>query len=1415
MKTDTKYNHVPRWFEYISQLGASLLVDATGKLFRDYDYIRRLQSQPKQHENNHKATAAKRPNQLDYESEDDEVVAPEVRAKRYRQEAETRRRENNETRGILTQAQPLLTLEYLVSRLSIFDVTNPHDSVYALLGISKDTTPTAANKKLHVTDHTQAVLEMFTAKKQYKVDYEASYIDICKEFIEFCVSQNVHRDPSRALDVICRPFAVDVDQELLPSWIPRLSKASYGMDRGPGIDGLRMGRKNADSLVGLPNLTHRNYNAAETKRLDKKVFRFRKRVTPPKPTEQGNGKTGEAETSNQTISTQSTSASAVRQDKSQNGDIEAPPTTNGQTNGESHVPSQPSSPTTARASSESNKGKNGPQSIFSSTKDAQTVQTTNAKPTSTVLNSPLPSPQPTLDHFSLFVRGFVLDTIAELQPSSQSGSIPTAWAHFAGWEEMEDTPPEHFWRTLVADRGSDGKNPPVYYSRACQESFRKGNTTSGVVDTTGLIEHERNSVVAQFCRRVQAAIWNRALVKTKAGRLGLVAANVKAGDLVCILYGCSVPVILRPHGPKKIHEVENEMRWELKYLADYIGQSYKNHLARQKLFQEKRAEDKKIYEEWALKKRKQWKNDTAWTEQWKLVRAGLMRIHEFRAWVIKRESVYLKEAGEPDAAKLAIDSMRNYVHLLLPRIYEIATWAADSGESDENIMDQLRSANNDATCRESFRLTEDQKTLWDRFSQDDEWASWWKETNEAYRDDEGFVMWARVHKKPIGYPNELGEALREWRKKPAQVWTTEWAAVNSWFLSIDSFRAWLRERGKFYGPEEVLENKQKWETDDEWHRNWDKSRPEVESFNAWMTKKGLENPDLQESTAKEQRQRFEEWRKSWLSTHPEAAGPEMWEAEKNQWKNIGRELEQRRNEEDDKRKEKARKRDKEPFLERWRKGWRPEVVNWKEFETALLYGRHWLKLVKKRRQDHVKEQKKLWSETTARETRQLERANFQTRKKSAREMFLERREEQEELEISYPDLPTKTIPCNGGGTANGTGSSNGTSNGQTYAEPAATPAPPSDQDSSTDASDDKTGPGAARFGVSNGMPNEQAEAGVTATSSQPGEQGSSTDASAYNHGETGSEPKRRAVGATNPFHYGGGVPSQTFNPTVQDPSQVSHREIKSAIQRRRANKGAPFRQVSFPADHLTEKPRLQRSRTEVAVEQMEATLYAELDTVTFHSHGELRYWIQRKKDHLKSSWQITESIVNAHHARWERGTPRFLGDDGRFKVDYRPPSKGELEQREKQKLEREKATDDEEDETDDETDDGTEKGEGKGTTEEDVGQVEGVVKKEGQTVVVEKDEVGAEGDMENGEEVETSKPKRRKYPCNKRRQWLKKKEKAEYQRSVEANYARKTGKDGQWYYEMMGECYVHGMMDGEAMAHQNNEGISTTVFEIR
>jgi hypothetical protein len=924
------------------------------------------------------------PDTLDREPEDDEVVTPEVRAKLYKEEAEKRYEQNQKTLDAMAKAQPLLTLEYLVSNLSIFDVTNAHDSIYALLGISKDTTPTAANKKLLVTDHTQAVLEMFTEKKQYNVDYTADYIDICKEFIEFCVRQNAHRDPSRALDVICRPFAIEIDQkpdELpFPSWVPRLSKASYGMDRGPGIDGLRMGRKNADSLVGLPNVTHRNYNAAETKKLDGKVFRFRKR-TVPKP--KVNGKPADAEEGQQAVASHSASSSTTQEDDTKEETTEVPSSAKTKEFGGPRKSVEPSNaggarPQSTLAASSATHAKDAAQKVVNQIAAPEKGKsTTIASPEVPMNTTSMPavsqpsseSTHPILNHFSLFVRGFVLDTIVELQNSSQSGSIPTAWANFANWD-MITTPPEHFWRTLVADRGSDGKNPPVYYARACQESFRKGNTTSGVVDTTGLIEHERNSVVAQFCRRVQAAIWNRALVKTKAGRLGLVASNVKEGDLVCILYGCSVPVILRLFGPKKNDVMESEMKWELKFLANHIGERYHSRLERRETFRKKREEDKETYKAWEEERRKDCKEDKGWSEKWPLVRAGLMRIHEFRIWVIKKKKLSeLGNARDCDATEAAI---QGYVNVLLPQIYDIATWAIEKGYTHENFMDKLRVSSNEASFGEPFKLTEDQMKLWDLFREDKEWRVWLQEQNEKYLKSEGFLVWsAKVYKKPIGYSDDPKEA--EWNEPPANKWKTEWAAENSWFLCTDSFRAWLREKCKFCGSEELLDKKQEWEADP----TWDKNEPEVKSFNTWMRKKGLENPDRHESITNEVRKIFEPWRTAWLSENPEATRLETLQVEQTEWTKIETELKQKMNQEAEKRKEEAQKRDKERFLERWRRGWKPEKVNWEEFEIMLSYGRHWVKLIRKGKRDYLKE----WSEPQRVKQRQLTRTRYFLKKR--------------------------------------------------------------------------------------------------------------------------------------------------------------------------------------------------------------------------------------------------------------------------------------------------------------------------------------------------------------------------------------------------------------------------------------------------
>ncbi|KAH8650825.1 heterokaryon incompatibility protein-domain-containing protein [Tricladium varicosporioides] len=392
MKKDPKYYHVPGWFEYVSELGASLLVHATSMVFRDY-------------------------------KSDSSANA-----------------DGNPQHNTPSNRRPLLTLEYLVSSLSIFDATEPRDAIYALLAIAKDTTPLAVDlNALHPTPegYARQALGTFTERKMYPVHYDQPYEDVCKDFIEFCLK---HSDPSRALDIICRPWALAPNNKAvpnlgsttsvmpLPSWVPQLSGAPFDMMPHAGMQAMKMGRKNADPLVGLPIL-QKNYDAGEGQDIDRDALRFVKRA----------------------------------------------------------------------------------------------------------------------NHYSMFVKGFILDTVAKVEVPSQGGGIPEEWLKLAGYNPSanESEVPEEFWRTLVADRGKDERNPPMYYAKACKESITKGGYQSGMVNTSDLIHNERNSIVAQFCRRVQAVIWNRRLMKTDSANLGLGNKQIQCGDKVYILYGCSVPVILR------------------------------------------------------------------------------------------------------------------------------------------------------------------------------------------------------------------------------------------------------------------------------------------------------------------------------------------------------------------------------------------------------------------------------------------------------------------------------------------------------------------------------------------------------------------------------------------------------------------------------------------------------------------------------------------------------------------------------------------------------------------------------------------------------------------------------------------------------------------------------------------------------
>lgn len=138
-----------------------------------------------------------------------------------------------------------------------------------------------------------------------------------------------------------------------------------------------------------------------------------------------------------------------------------------------------------------------------------------------------------------------------------------------GWKgpnDPKDEIPEELWRTLVAGRGPDGGNPPGWYHRACWECFHRG-TSSGDVNIASLITNPRTpSLMVKFLKRVHGIVWNKLFVRSREKKLfGLGPRGTQIGDIICVLFGCSVPVILRPHSDPSSSQI---MHYEV------VGEAY-------------------------------------------------------------------------------------------------------------------------------------------------------------------------------------------------------------------------------------------------------------------------------------------------------------------------------------------------------------------------------------------------------------------------------------------------------------------------------------------------------------------------------------------------------------------------------------------------------------------------------------------------------------------------------------------------------------------------------------------------------------------------------------------------------------------------------------------------------------------------
>ena len=111
------------------------------------------------------------------------------------------------------------------------------------------------------------------------------------------------------------------------------------------------------------------------------------------------------------------------------------------------------------------------------------------------------------------------------------------------------------WRTLCADRDGNGNPAPSSWQSAMEDLLDtlNGDTISSI-DIEEILDTDIPEHVREYLLVVRDIIWNRRtfrLDRTVKGQLlvGLVPANARKNDHICIVYGCSVPVVLRKLGP--------------------------------------------------------------------------------------------------------------------------------------------------------------------------------------------------------------------------------------------------------------------------------------------------------------------------------------------------------------------------------------------------------------------------------------------------------------------------------------------------------------------------------------------------------------------------------------------------------------------------------------------------------------------------------------------------------------------------------------------------------------------------------------------------------------------------------------------------------------------------------------------------
>jgi hypothetical protein len=153
---------------------------------------------------------------------------------------------------------------------------------------------------------------------------------------------------------------------------------------------------------------------------------------------------------------------------------------------------------------------------------------------------------------ALVLDGMIIGRVHELSGAMES-IVTNSWLEKLGWyrsQIINPQVPETVWRILVADRNPSGDPPPAWYPLACKyclEYSRVINEDAGLILDS---EQRLPETASKYLERVKSVVWRRKFLEFRHqwdGKklFGLGPQDTRKNDLICILFGCSVPVILR------------------------------------------------------------------------------------------------------------------------------------------------------------------------------------------------------------------------------------------------------------------------------------------------------------------------------------------------------------------------------------------------------------------------------------------------------------------------------------------------------------------------------------------------------------------------------------------------------------------------------------------------------------------------------------------------------------------------------------------------------------------------------------------------------------------------------------------------------------------------------------------------------